>query len=95
MTKDERDQYDEFSSRLGDRVSPLDPTSLAGAEGEADRQLISPDARLEGLNAELLAALKAYRSARPQCDCSAGSGCSMADARAAADEAIAKAEVWL
>lgn len=41
---------------------------------------------------DMLAALKAYVIAEPQCCCSEHSGCKMADARAGARAAIAKAE---
>lgn len=49
------------------------------------------DARLIGAAPDLLSALIAYRDAKPQCECSSGSGCKMAAARDLAIAAIAKA----
>jgi hypothetical protein len=50
------------------------------------------NARLIAAAPELLAALKAYLVAKPQCECSDHSGCPMASARVLARAAIAKAE---
>jgi hypothetical protein len=48
--------------------------------------------RLRAINKELVEALAAYLKARPQCECSDHSGCSMAAARVKARAAIAKAK---
>ncbi len=50
------------------------------------------NARLIAVAPDLLAALRSYLDARPQCQCTPHSGCQMAKARFAARAAIAKAE---
>lgn len=57
-----------------------------------EERALEANARLIAAAPELLAALKAYLVAKPQCECSDHSGCPMASARVLARAAIAKAE---
>ncbi len=60
-------------------------------DGQGNPTLAASDAPLRSAaESELLAALAAYRNAKPQCDCSPDSGCSLAAARANADRLIEK-----
>lgn len=63
----------------------IEPKIVAMVKSESDANLFAaaPD---------LLAALKAYRTAQPQCGCTDVVGCGMAHARKMADDAISKAE---
>ncbi len=55
-------------------------------------EVADANARLIASAPDLLAALRGYLDARPQCECTPHSGCQMAKARSAARAAIAKAE---
>jgi hypothetical protein len=58
---------------------------------DVNEQEMVANARLIAAAPDLLAALIAYRDAKPQCECSSGSGCKMSAARDLAIAAIAKA----